>query len=42
MLTSETVRIRKRTAHCKCTATVGPHLVAEAQIKFMLVDDETL
>jgi UDP-3-O-[3-hydroxymyristoyl] N-acetylglucosamine deacetylase/3-hydroxyacyl-[acyl-carrier-protein] dehydratase len=42
ILCSETVKVRKRTAHCKCTATVGHSLVAEAQIKFMLVDDDTL
>ena len=40
VLTAETVRLRKRTAHCRCKAMVGDALVAEAQIKFMLVDDE--
>lgn len=42
ILTAETIRLRKRTAHCKCKALVGDTLVAEAQIKFMLVDDEKL
>ncbi len=42
MLTAETIRVRKWTAHCKCTAMVGHNLVAEAHIRFMLVDDETL
>ena len=40
ILTSETLRLRKRTAHCRCRAMVGPTVVAEAQIKFMLVDDD--
>jgi len=40
ILTSETLRLRKRTAHCRCKAMVGDAVVAEAQIKFMLVDDE--
>ena len=40
ILTAETLRLRKRTAHCRCKATVGDAVVAEAQIKFMLVDDE--
>jgi UDP-3-O-[3-hydroxymyristoyl] N-acetylglucosamine deacetylase/3-hydroxyacyl-[acyl-carrier-protein] dehydratase len=40
ILTAETVRIRKRTAQCRCKAMVGDKVAAEAQIKFMLVDDE--
>jgi UDP-3-O-[3-hydroxymyristoyl] N-acetylglucosamine deacetylase/3-hydroxyacyl-[acyl-carrier-protein] dehydratase len=40
VLTAETVRMRKRTAQCQCKATVGKTVVAEAQIKFMLVDEE--
>ncbi len=40
ILTAETLRLRKRTAHCRCKAMVGDTVVAEAQIKFMLVDDE--
>ena len=40
VLTAETVRLRKRTAQCSCKATVGDTVVAEAQIKFMLVDNE--
>jgi len=40
ILTAETVRMRKRTAQCRCKATVGKTVVAEAQIKFMLVDEE--
>ncbi|UCF43818.1 MAG: 3-hydroxyacyl-ACP dehydratase FabZ, partial [Planctomycetota bacterium] len=40
VLTAETVRMRKRTAQCRCRATVGSAVVAEAQIKFMLVDNE--
>jgi len=40
ILTAETVRLRKRTAHCRCKAMVGEAVAAEAQIKFMLVDEE--
>ncbi|TKJ39320.1 MAG: 3-hydroxyacyl-[acyl-carrier-protein] dehydratase FabZ [Planctomycetes bacterium B3_Pla] len=40
ILIAETMRLRKRTAQCKCQAMVGDAVVAEAQIKFMLVDDE--
>jgi len=40
ILTSDTVKMRKRTAQCQCKAMVGEAVVAEAQIKFMLVDDE--
>jgi UDP-3-O-[3-hydroxymyristoyl] N-acetylglucosamine deacetylase/3-hydroxyacyl-[acyl-carrier-protein] dehydratase len=40
ILAAETVRLRKRTAQCQCKAMVGETVVAEAQIRFMLVDDE--
>jgi UDP-3-O-[3-hydroxymyristoyl] N-acetylglucosamine deacetylase / 3-hydroxyacyl-[acyl-carrier-protein] dehydratase len=40
VLTAETVRMRKRTAQCRCKAMVGKTVVAEAQIKFMLIDEE--
>jgi UDP-3-O-[3-hydroxymyristoyl] N-acetylglucosamine deacetylase/3-hydroxyacyl-[acyl-carrier-protein] dehydratase len=40
ILTAETVRLKRRTAQCRCEATVDGAVVAEAQIKFMLVDDE--
>ena len=42
MLYSEALKIRKRTALCRCRATVGDTIVAEANIKFMLVDDEKI
>jgi UDP-3-O-[3-hydroxymyristoyl] N-acetylglucosamine deacetylase/3-hydroxyacyl-[acyl-carrier-protein] dehydratase len=42
ILTAEVVRIRKRTAQCQCKAMVGDSIAAEAQIRFMLVDDETI
>lgn len=42
ILTAETIRIRKRGAQCRCRAMVGDAVVAEAQIKFMLVDDERM
>jgi len=40
ILIAETVRMRSRTAQCQCKAMVGEIVVAEAQIKFMLRDDE--
>jgi UDP-3-O-[3-hydroxymyristoyl] N-acetylglucosamine deacetylase/3-hydroxyacyl-[acyl-carrier-protein] dehydratase len=42
ILSAETVRQGKRTAQCVCKAKVGDVLAAEAEIKFMLVDDEKL
>ncbi len=42
VLTAETVRLRKRTAQCRCRALVSDTVVAEAEIRFMLVDDETV
>jgi len=42
ILTAETVKMGKRTAQCKCKAMVGGAVAAEAQIKFMLVDDEKI
>lgn len=40
VLEAEAVRVRPRTGHCRCRATVGGELTAEAEIKFMLVDAE--
>jgi beta-hydroxyacyl-ACP dehydratase FabZ len=40
ILTAETVRIKSRTAHCRCRAIVDDKLAAEAEMKFMLLDDE--
>jgi UDP-3-O-[3-hydroxymyristoyl] N-acetylglucosamine deacetylase/3-hydroxyacyl-[acyl-carrier-protein] dehydratase len=42
ILMAETVRLRRRTAHCRCQAMVGEIVAAEADIKFMLVDDEKI
>ena len=42
ILSAETVRMRRRTAQCRCKAMVGETVVAEAQIKFMLVDEEKI
>jgi UDP-3-O-[3-hydroxymyristoyl] N-acetylglucosamine deacetylase/3-hydroxyacyl-[acyl-carrier-protein] dehydratase len=42
ILTAETVRVGKKTAQCRCKAMVGERVVAEAQIRFMLVDDQAL
>lgn len=40
VLEAESVRVRSRIAHMRCRAYVGENLVAEAEVKFMLVDDE--
>ena len=40
ILTAESVRLKKRAAQCRCKAMVGDAVVAEAQIRFMLVDEE--
>ncbi len=40
ILTAETIKLRRRTAQCRCKAMVGDAVVAEAKIRFMLVDDE--
>jgi 3-hydroxymyristoyl/3-hydroxydecanoyl-(acyl carrier protein) dehydratase len=42
ILTAETIKVRRRTAQCQCKAMVGETVVAEAQIKFMLVDNERI
>jgi UDP-3-O-[3-hydroxymyristoyl] N-acetylglucosamine deacetylase/3-hydroxyacyl-[acyl-carrier-protein] dehydratase len=42
ILIAETVRLRRRTAHCRCRAMVGDVVAAEAEIKFILVDDENV
>ena len=38
ILEATTLRVRSRTGCCACKAMVGDKLVAEAEIKFMLVD----
>jgi len=40
ILTAETVKEGRRAAQCQCKAMVGETIVAEAQIRFMLSDDE--
>jgi len=42
ILISEAVRLRSRTALCRCQAMVGDEKAAEAEIKFMLVDDDAI
>ena len=42
ILTAKTIRTRSRTAVCQCQAIVGTQKVAEAEIKFMLVDDDAV
>ena len=38
ILEANTVRVKSRTGHVRCNARVGDELVAEADIKFMMVD----
>ncbi len=40
ILIGEADKVRSRAAKCSCTAMVGDDVVAEAQLKFMLIDDE--
>ena len=40
VLEAESLHIRRRTGHCRCRATIGEHVAAEAEIKFMLVDED--
>jgi len=40
ILEAQTIRVRKQLAHMNCKAFVGSDLAAEAEIKFMLIDDE--
>jgi UDP-3-O-[3-hydroxymyristoyl] N-acetylglucosamine deacetylase/3-hydroxyacyl-[acyl-carrier-protein] dehydratase len=40
VLISEVERVRSRAALCQCTAMVDDEIVAEAKLKFMLVDEE--
>jgi len=40
ILEAEAVRVRKRLAHMRCRAYIGEDLAAEAEVRFMLVDDE--
>lgn len=42
VLVSETLREGRRTAQCRCKAMVQDNVCAEADIKFMLVDDEKI
>ncbi len=42
VLIAETVKSGRRTAQCRCKAMVGDSVAAEAQIKFMLVDNEKI
>lgn len=40
ILESENIRVKARTGHVRCRAFVGDQVAAEAEIKFMLVDNE--
>ncbi|BAM02746.1 UDP-3-O-acyl-N-acetylglucosamine deacetylase [Phycisphaera mikurensis] len=40
ILEAEAVRIRSRIAHMRCRAYVAEEVAAEAEVKFMLVDDD--
>lgn len=37
---AESIHVRSRTGHCRCRALIGDKLSAEAEIKFMLVDED--
>ena len=41
IMEAETIRATARTGNVKCRSFVGDKVVAEAQIKFMMVDSET-
>ena len=41
-LFAETTKVRNKIAQCECKAMVGNAVVAEATLKFMLVDDEMI
>jgi len=40
IMEAEAVRIRSRIAHMRCRAYVAEEIAAEAEVKFMLVDDD--
>ena len=40
IMEAEAVRVRSRIAHMRCRSYVGEELAAEAEVKFMLVDDD--
>jgi beta-hydroxyacyl-ACP dehydratase FabZ len=40
ILEAETLRVKARTGHVRCRATVEDAMVAQAEIKFMMVDAE--
>jgi len=42
ILQSESVKVRSRSAQCHAQAFVGDSIVAEADLKFMLIDDEEM
>lgn len=42
ILISEAVRLKTRMAKCRCKAMVGDAVAAEAEIKFMLVDEDKI
>ena len=42
ILEAEALHVRSRTGHCRCKAYVGRDVACEAEIKFMLVDDEPI
>lgn len=41
VLTAETIKVKSRTGHVRCRALVNDHSVAQAEIKFMMVDAES-
>ncbi len=41
-LTSQVIKVRRALGHCSCVATVNDQVAAQADIKFMLIDDESI
>ncbi len=40
ILEAESLHVRRRTGHCRCRATIDGRVAAEAEIKFMLIDED--
>jgi len=40
VIETESLHVRRRTGHCRCRTMIGENLAAEAEIKFMLVDED--
>ncbi|NLF32962.1 MAG: UDP-3-O-[3-hydroxymyristoyl] N-acetylglucosamine deacetylase [Planctomycetes bacterium] len=40
ILEAESLHVRRRTGHCRCRALIDGRVAAEAEIKFMLIDED--